>query len=104
MLIAAKCTREAELFKTALSLAASGSIVPNEIKDYFASVLMQAKELVRHPESVKPDILPEAIDLALEIKNVEALSDSLQSVEKLDSLTVVQASEILRKMEYCSVC
>ena len=52
MLIAAKSTGEAELFKTALQLTASEEIVPDKIKNYFALVLKQAKKLKTCPDSI----------------------------------------------------
>jgi len=104
MLIAAKFTREAELFKTVLSLTASGEKVPDDIKAYFALILKQAKELVRHPESIKSDVLPESIDLALDLLKFEGLSDNLSPIDQVENLSGEQATVILKKMEYCPVC
>ncbi len=104
MLIAARGSREAELFKTVLSLTASGERIPEEIKAYFALVLKQAKKIVSHPETVSADIYPEAIDLALDLLKIENLSEKLKSIEQVDSLTGEQASIILEKLEYSPVC
>lgn len=104
MLIAAKCTREAELFKTALFLIASGNKVPEDIKTFLTQVLKQAKEILVHPEAITPDIIPEAIDLALEFQMIANLSENFNSIENIDSLSKDQASNILEKMEYCPVC
>ncbi len=103
MLIAAKSTGEAELFKTALQLTASEEIVPDKIKNYFALVLKQAKKLKTCPDSISSDVIPEAIDLALEFIKTEPLSDSLDTIDQIDALSKEEALNILKIMEYRSV-
>ena len=104
MFIAAKSINQAELFRTALLLVADGNQVPTEIEEYFSLVLKQAKSLLLKPESLNQDIVPDAINLALEFKRNVELSDKFNHINKLQSLSKIQASTILKEMEYVSVC
>ncbi len=89
-----------ELVRLALSMVQSGDKkIPESLKDYFSKVLQQARVLAADPSKTEEDILPEAIDLALEIRSVEEFSRELKNVEDVDNLAPEIAGKLLFAME-----
>jgi hypothetical protein len=71
----------------------SGPIPPGLIQ-HFNAILRQARALAEDPNSVKGQISPEAIQLALRLRERD-LKEVFQNVPDLSSLTPEKAGEIL---------
>lgn len=99
MFVAAKSNFEIELFKMTLKLLVDKQDVPTTLKDYFNKVIYQAKKLAKEPAFFSPDILPEAIDLAFEIKSFSKVNQNLAKVKSFENLTPAKASNLLKNLE-----
>lgn len=96
---------ELEAFRLVLSMCAlEEKNIPAEMKEFFNTVLAQAKTLATNPSNVSSGTLPEAIDLALEIQSSSEISSNVSAIENYEGLTPALASTLLNKMENCSVC
>jgi len=103
MLAAApKVPHSQELFKLVLNLISSETDVPLSLKEYFITVLLQAKNLTKTSE-IPQNILPESIDLAFEIKTIKGLSESLKNIDKIENVSPDLANKLLASMEQYSV-
>lgn len=89
-----------ELIRLALSMVRSGEPnIPDSLKIYFSTVIEQARTLAGDPSSVQGEVLPEAIDLALEIRSVKEFSDEIERIESVDTLSPGVATKLLSVME-----
>jgi len=89
-----------ELIRLALSMVRSNEPnIPESLITYFAQVLEQARVLAGDPSKAEGQVLPEAIDLALEIRSVKEFSDELEKVKSIDKLTPDIARKLLSVME-----
>lgn len=88
------------LVKLALSLiSAEDKNIPSSLVDHFNVVIAQAKDLAIQPTSVPDQVLPESIELAIEIKNIKDLSNDLNGITNLENITPDLANSLLRQME-----
>lgn len=93
-----------ELVKLVLSLISSGNDqIPEPLKQHASLVFSQAKSLAEKPSSVTVDILPESINLALEMRLIDELSKEMEEVSDIESITPALANRLLTTMESRSV-
>lgn len=93
-----------ELFRLVLTLISSGSRdIPNSLKEHFLTVLSQAKIIVGDAEITLENVLPESIDLAFEIKEIDGLYDSLKTIDDIENVSPALADHLLNSMEHYSV-
>lgn len=93
-----------ELFRLVLDLISKQEPnIPTPLKEHFNSVIAQAKQLAESPDSVKESILPESVDLALEIRSAGDFAKSIKNIDSLDKITPALASKLLKGMETHSV-
>ncbi len=78
--------------------------IPASLKSRLETVIAQAKHLNADPTSIQQAVLPESIELALEMKVDQELADELESITNFDSIGSERATRILKEMENCSVC
>jgi hypothetical protein len=98
--IPAEETRVLQLFELALRLVGSGSQkVPDQLKTYFDTVLEQARRLANDPTAVSGTILPEAIQLAIDLRDVEELRNAVDNLSSLAAITPERANAILVSLE-----
>lgn len=98
--VPAEQTQILELFNLALSMVGSGkSDIPGPLASYFDKVLEQARRLADEPTAVHGEILPEAIQLALDIRNVSGFRDALNGVEGIATMSPEQAQRVLASQE-----
>ena len=86
--------RVLELFDLALRLVQRSGPIPPGLIQHFNAILRQARALAEDPNSVKGQISPEAIQLALRLRERD-LKEVFQNVPDLSSLTPEKAGEIL---------
>ncbi len=99
MLAAAPESRVLELFRLALIIAQSNRTVPDQLINYFNTVLSQARALDDNPTSKISAIMPEAIQLALDIRQRDELRQALQGVRSFSDITPTLATDFLRNLE-----
>ena len=93
-------TRVLELFSLALSMVGAGRRdIPLPLASYFNNVLEQARRLASEPAAVHGQILPEAIQLALDLRNVAAIRDAMNGVRSIDMISPEQAQKALESLE-----
>lgn len=93
-----------ELVRLALLMISTGNQnISEPLKTYCGQVMAQAREVVDNPSRIDAGILPEAIDLALEIRESEGLTAEMGRFTSMDNVTPVLAKEILTNMEAHSV-
>jgi hypothetical protein len=102
-MLAATSPREGQRIEQllfALSLIGRGdTAVPAALREYLQTVLHQAKELAANPAQAGGPLLPEAIQLALEMRKREALSSQMQSVKDESAVTADDANKLLAAVE-----
>lgn len=93
-----------ELFRLVLTLVSNGTQdIPVTLREHFSTVLSQAKLLIVNSENVIEDILPESIELAYELGEIEGLSASFDPIDDIENVTPALAHELLASMEQYSV-
>lgn len=100
-MLAAAATEEKrvlELFDLALRLIQKSGSVPPQLSQHFNAILHQARVLAENPTAVKGDISPEAIQLALQLRDRKNLREAFRNVPDLSSITPEQAGEILSRL------
>jgi len=96
---------ELELFRLALSLCVTEKeTVPTSLRKHFNKVLSQAKRISDKPNKISKTILPEAVELALEMRSHEDILSDISKINDFDQLTPDTASHLLNSMECSSVC
>lgn len=101
-MLAAASTEEGrilELFDLALRLVKRNGPVPPLLSKHFDVILQQARALADAPENVMGNIYPEAIQLALQLRNLNQLRRAVGDISGLSSVTPKQAAEILSTLE-----
>ena len=89
-----------ELFRLALQLAEHGrSRVEAPLAAYFRSLVCQAKVLARSPRAVSEPIMPEAVRLAVAIRNSSAFADAIAAVNDMADLSPTTAAKLRESME-----
>jgi hypothetical protein len=94
-----------DLFCLALTLICKKEDnIPASLKTYFEEVVSQARVLARDPTQVQGRIMPEAIQLALEMRRAKQFSTQIEGVNGVDSVTPEIAGNILSAVETSFVC
>jgi hypothetical protein len=101
MLAAAPATEDRilELFRLALGIAGSNNVVPPQLVQYFNKVLSQARALDKDPTVQPTEVLPESVQLALDLRERAALRDAVTEIRSLSDLTPARAADVLRRLE-----
>jgi hypothetical protein len=98
--VPAQETRNLELFQLALRLVEQGRAdIPAQLATYFDTVLKQALLLAKDPTAVSGKILPESIQLALELKKVSILRSAVDEANTLSAISRERAKIILESLE-----
>jgi len=89
-----------ELFRLVLSLQSSHyEDIPDSLEERFNLVLTQAKQLAHSPDSAVRGMLPESVDLALEILSMDNLAENIAKVSSLGGMSANLAKRILKEMD-----
>jgi hypothetical protein len=91
--------RVLELVHLALQLVRRKGPVPPQLSQHVDAILRQAVVLAQKPDSVQGKIFPEAIQLALQLREIEGLRNAVENAPDLSSMTPEQADEILSSLE-----
>ncbi|WP_438853229.1 hypothetical protein [Brevundimonas nasdae] len=92
--------RELEFFRLALLLIESGAAeVPAPLSLHFDSVLKQARLLLANPQSISPEVIPQAVHLANDLRMIHGLDDSLSSVCGIKDVSQEIAHNVLLTLE-----
>ena len=94
-----KSPNRANLFRLVLTLSSNRNDPPQTLVDYFDEVLLQAKALSEKPFDFSREIIPEAIDIAVELKSNKTFSWELGTVESYKTLTPELAASLLKHLE-----
>jgi hypothetical protein len=96
---AAPEARILQLFRLALDIAVAESTVPAQLIEYFNRVLSQARALDRDPSSKVESVMPEAIQLALDIRERAELRQAVSDIQSFNDVSPNKAAEVLRQLE-----
>lgn len=97
--VPAEDARILEVFRLALAMVGQGkSDIPPQLVSYFDTVLEQARRLSIDPKSVSSPIMPEAIQLALELRG-KPFRDAVGDITTLSAVSPSQANEVLSSLE-----
>jgi hypothetical protein len=93
--------RTLDLFQAVLAFVTLGrsAEIPERVRNHFDAVVGQAKALVADPFSVTGTVMPEAIELALELRQWPDLSSVINNVVSVDTLNPDKARLILNTLE-----
>ncbi|WLS00723.1 hypothetical protein [Shinella sumterensis] len=92
--------RRLELFRLALVLIDRGNReLPHPLSLHFDDVLHQARILSDDPSAVSPDVTPQAVQLANDMRVYEGLRDALAGVNSIGDVSQTVAHEVLRNLE-----
>ena len=91
--------RMLELFRLALGIANSNRVVPEKLIDYFNTVLAQARALDNDPQATVDAVMPEAIQLALDIRDRAELRKAVKDIKSFHDITPTKAADVLRHLE-----
>ncbi|MEQ1515514.1 MAG: hypothetical protein ABL931_03390 [Usitatibacteraceae bacterium] len=86
-----------ELVRLILSLVRERSSIPPQLKKHLIDVIDEARRLADDPKIVG-SVSPEAIELAVEIRQQASLAASLRGVTSFDSIDPALAGELLGRM------
>ncbi len=93
-------TRQLEFFRLALMLVGRGSQdIPQPLTEHFERVLRQARLVAGDPTAVTPDVAPQAVQLANDLRRGADLRSALEGVEAIDDLSQEVAWKVLRSLE-----
>lgn len=102
MLAAAPSIRDnaLDLFCLALSLITQNEQnIPTGLKEYFERVVREARVLAANPTHASVDFLPEAIQLALEMRRHRDFSRMLDDISNVTEVSPQIAGKILHTVE-----
>jgi hypothetical protein len=95
-------SRRLEYFRLALLLIDRGSSqIPSPLSEHFDQVLHQARLLVVDPSAVTPEVVPQAVHLANDLRRATALRDALAGIERIGDVSQAVAHKVLRNLEPC---
>lgn len=98
--VPAEQARILEMFNLALAMASSAQRnIPAPLASYFDKVLAQARQLLIAPDAIQDAVLPEAIQLALEIRSDEDIRSAMQQVSSITQISPEQAKQALASLE-----
>ncbi|MQW89126.1 hypothetical protein [Sinorhizobium saheli] len=93
-------SRRLELFRLALVLIDRGSQeVPLTLSRHFDDVLHQARRLADNSRAISPEMTPQAVQLANELRAYDGLRDALSGVNSIKDVSQATAHRVLRNME-----
>ena len=93
-------SRQLEFFRLALSLVGRGQRnIPGPLTEHFANVLRQAREIARDPTALTPDVAPQAVHLANDLRRAPDLRAALEGVERIGDVSQDVAQKVLRSLE-----
>lgn len=99
-----KENQKLESVKLVLTLISTGdNSIPESLQQHLIEVLNQATSIISQPQNLSESIMPESIDLALEINAMSELFTDLDSVSSIEGITPELASKLLTSMENHSV-
>jgi len=81
-------------FVVALRILSNNRSLPEKLSAYLTDVFTQALQVLADPESITPQTLPEAIKLAVDLRESASLRDALASAGT-DTISAKVAQEIL---------
>ncbi len=73
--------------------------IPEELKTYLMDVIKDAKTLLSNPNDTSQKIHPDAIALALGMKESEELTNAVQEITTFESINSVLASKVLERLK-----
>jgi hypothetical protein len=91
-----------ELFRLALGIAHSNRAVPDRLVEYFNTVLSQARLLDSDPTATLDRVMPEAIQLALDLRERAELRQAVEDIASFQDVTPTKAAAVLRHLEEIS--
>ncbi len=94
--------RTLELFRLALLIAQLKERVPDELAAYFDRVLSQARVLERDPTARLESVMPEAVQLALDLRARNGLRLAVEDITSMTNVTPTKATDVLRHLEEMS--
>ena len=93
-------SRRLELFRLALVLIDRGSRnIPNSLLLHFDNVLHQARKLSDNPDAISPQVMPQAVQLANDLRAHEGLRDALDGVNSIGDVSQMVAHKVLQNLE-----
>lgn len=93
-------SRRLELFRLALVLIDRGSgEIPRSLSLHFDNVLHQARILSDNPQAISPEVTPQAVQLASDLRVYVGLRDALHGVNSLGDVSQAIAHQVLRNLE-----
>lgn len=93
-------SRRLELFRLALVLIDRGNpSIPPPLSRHFDEVLHQARVLSDDPNAISPDVTPQAVQLANDLRVYEGLRDALSGVDTIGDVSQSVAHKVLRNLE-----
>jgi hypothetical protein len=95
----AEQTRNLQLFNLALSIVGSGSNIPAPLATYFDEVLRQARDLASNPAEKHGSVLPEAIQIALDLRSDSSLAEALSRVRSIAEMKPEEAQKVMLSLE-----
>jgi len=94
-----------DLFCLGLTMIGRGDTdMPAPLKAHLVAVITQAMTLAENPDRIEGALLPEAIQLALEIRDGGQLSAIIKKLGSPQSITPALANEILHDVESSVAC
>jgi len=94
-----KNPNRANLFRLVLTLSSNRNDTPQTLVDYFDEVLLQARAISERHFDFSKEIIPEAIDIAVELKSNDIFSCELKTIDSYRKLTPELAASLLRHLE-----
>lgn len=93
-------SRRLELFRLVLVLIDRDSRdIPHPLTLHFNDVLHQARILSDNPDTLSPDVTPQAVQLASDMIVYQGLRDALQGVENIGDVSPAVAHKVLQNLE-----
>lgn len=93
-------SRRLELFRLALVLIDRGNLeLPTPLSLHFDAVLHQARKLFDDPDAISPEMKPQAVQLANDLRVYEGLRDALAGVNSIEDVDPAVAHKVLRNLE-----
>lgn len=92
--------RHLELVKLVLTMVANdGNNIPPLLKQFLIDVISEAKVLTQDPSQAANIKNTEAIQLALEMKSLQSLADTLVGITTFESIRPQLANQMLMTMD-----
>jgi hypothetical protein len=92
-------SRQLEFFRLALSLVGRGKAIPSPLTEHFEHVLRQAREIAVDPTAISPDVSPQAVHLANDLRRAADLRAALEGVVQIGDVSQDVAQQVLRSLE-----